>query len=135
MVVQLDEEPPVERLIEDRAHECEHCGNVYITLRGLATHEQRCDEAEERIRANGKETDYDVGIVDAEHYYAVGSAATAYHIDEECPVALQMVNAGDKESSGHSSEPIRERSRRYVEWHDMKPCYHCVTGDDSCANM
>jgi len=40
----------------------------------------------------------------------------AYHVDEDCPA---LTNAR-----------YRDRSRRYIEFHDLDPCTRCAEEDD-----
>jgi len=61
------------------------------------------------------------GLVGEPPYYTVsmaGNAGTgnAYHVTSEC----QRLNR---------AKTVRERSAKYVKWHDMDPCAYCTEGD------
>lgn len=49
-------------------------------------------------------------------YTTTAGSKTVYHHEQDCPLIKEGAT-------------VKERSNSFVEWHDLKPCRHCVEGE------
>lgn len=74
---------------------------------------ERCAGADRRVVTDGGQ------LVASETYYVVSNSSTdktCYHVDDDCD---HLVGAS-----------YRERSPRYIEFHELRPCSRCGGDDD-----
>jgi len=121
-------------LVSAQTERCRHCGKRFLTSQPCQRHENRCKEAEDRSTRPAQQVDRAV-VVDAETYYTVGLSPTAYHVETDCERAAQSLAAGKRGETPADETQLVERSRRYVEWHDLEACHECVSVVDSCASV
>jgi hypothetical protein len=127
-------EQSLSELVSDQSECCRYCGQRFLTSQPCARHESKCEEAEDRSTRPAHQADRAV-VVDAETYYTVGTKPEAYHVDEDCERAAQSIAAGQRTERPPDETRLVERSRRYVEWHDLDACHECVSVVDSCASV
>ena len=127
-------EDSLAELVSEKSIRCRYCGRPFLTMQGCSSHETECEGAEDSSTPTGDDAER-VGVVDADAYYTVGPRPTAYHVDPDCERAAQSIAAGQHRETPADVTRLVERSRRYVEWHDLEACHECVSIVDSCASV